>query len=102
MYKPVNLKENIANLEKRVQEYWMQHGTAGKSIENREGAPRYIFFEGPHGQRKTWHPSRDGAHHQRYGVPLQNHERISGKTQSRMGYPWPTRGNRSGKAPWPP
>ncbi len=47
MYKPVNLKENIANLEKRVQEYWMQHGTAGKSIENREGAPRYIFFEGP-------------------------------------------------------
>jgi isoleucyl-tRNA synthetase len=47
MHKQVNLKENITDLEKRIQAYWEQHRISDKSITNRDGAPKFVFFEGP-------------------------------------------------------
>ncbi len=44
MYKPVNVKENS---EIKIQQYWKKNQISEKSISNREGAEKYIFFEGP-------------------------------------------------------
>jgi len=47
MYKPLDLKENAAHLEKRLREYWNEHDIIRKSEEFREGKPKYVFYEGP-------------------------------------------------------
>ena len=47
MYKAVDPKERTADLEKRIRQYWEENSTSDKSIENREGSERFIFFEGP-------------------------------------------------------
>ncbi len=47
MHKPIDLKESPRQLEKRVRNYWKQHGLAQKSVDFREGAPQFIFYEGP-------------------------------------------------------
>jgi isoleucyl-tRNA synthetase len=47
MYKPIDLKEKANELEKRVREHWEKNNIFEKSMENRTGAERFIFFEGP-------------------------------------------------------
>jgi len=47
MYKAFDPKEKVTELEKRVQEYWLNNGTAKKSEDFRDGAEKFIFFEGP-------------------------------------------------------
>ncbi len=47
MYKAVDPKERTADLEKRIRKYWEENNTSEKSIENREGSEKFIFFEGP-------------------------------------------------------
>jgi isoleucyl-tRNA synthetase len=47
MYKTVDPKEKTSDLEKRIRNYWEENNTADKSIDNREGAENFIFFEGP-------------------------------------------------------
>ena len=47
MYKSIDLKESPALLEERVREYWQKKNTHNKSIDNREGAEQFVFFEGP-------------------------------------------------------
>lgn len=47
MYRPVDTKEKIADLENRIREYWKKHDTARKSEDFREGAEKFVFFEGP-------------------------------------------------------
>jgi len=47
MYKTVDPKEKTADLELRIRKHWEDTQTHKKSIENREGAERYVFFEGP-------------------------------------------------------
>ncbi|MFA5466187.1 MAG: isoleucine--tRNA ligase, partial [Candidatus Cloacimonadales bacterium] len=47
MYKGINLKEKASEFEKRIRDYWAEENTADKSITNREGDEKFVFFEGP-------------------------------------------------------
>lgn len=47
MYKNIDLKENPRDLEARVRQYWEAKDIAQKSIDFREGNPRFTFYEGP-------------------------------------------------------
>ncbi|HQP33175.1 MAG TPA: class I tRNA ligase family protein, partial [Candidatus Cloacimonas sp.] len=47
MYKTPDLKESPRHLENRIREYWKKHDLAQKSVDIREGNPRFIFYEGP-------------------------------------------------------
>ncbi|MFO7895681.1 MAG: isoleucine--tRNA ligase [Candidatus Cloacimonadales bacterium] len=47
MYKTVDPKERTAELEKRIRAYWEKNNTANRSIEQRDGAEQFVFFEGP-------------------------------------------------------
>jgi isoleucyl-tRNA synthetase len=52
------MKESPRHLEERVRAYWKQHGLAQKSIDFREGAPQFVFYEGPPTAN-----GRPGIHH---------------------------------------
>ena len=47
MYKQIDTKEKSVVLEKRVREFWQKHNIAKKSEDIREGAPKFVFYEGP-------------------------------------------------------
>ncbi len=47
MFKEVNKNLSIPEIEKRVLDFWKKNDVFKQSIENREGSPRYIFYEGP-------------------------------------------------------
>ncbi|RLC53679.1 MAG: isoleucine--tRNA ligase [Candidatus Cloacimonadota bacterium] len=47
MYKTVDIKAKPADLDKKIREYWIKHNIAQKSEDFREGAEKFIFFEGP-------------------------------------------------------
>ncbi|WP_274651837.1 isoleucine--tRNA ligase [Paenibacillus humicola] len=51
----VDVKERARVREKRVLAKWNAEGTFKQSIENREGRPNYVFYEGP--------PTANGAPH---------------------------------------
>ncbi len=58
MYRSINIKENHSELESRVRKQWEENKTHDKSIENRDGKERYVFFEGPPTAN-----GRPGIHH---------------------------------------
>ncbi len=47
MYKNIDLKESPKHLEERIRAFWKEHSLAQKSIDLREGAPQFVFYEGP-------------------------------------------------------
>jgi len=47
MFKEIDVKEKANEFEARINKYWEENGIAKKSENFREGAPKYIFFEGP-------------------------------------------------------
>ncbi|MBT3191141.1 MAG: class I tRNA ligase family protein, partial [Verrucomicrobia bacterium] len=47
MYTPVSNKVDFAAIEKDVLAFWDANDTFKKSIEHREGAPEYVFYDGP-------------------------------------------------------
>lgn len=47
MYKSIDLKETAAKLEKRIRDFWDENSTHEKSINLKNGAPKFVFFEGP-------------------------------------------------------
>ncbi|MCU6798229.1 isoleucine--tRNA ligase [Paenibacillus sp. WQ 127069] len=51
----VDVKEQAAKREKRVYEQWVQEQTFSRSINQRLGKPRFVFYEGP--------PTANGAPH---------------------------------------
>ncbi|GGA27443.1 isoleucine--tRNA ligase [Psychrobacillus lasiicapitis] len=42
-----NEKETALRREERVRRHWQQNETFQKSVENREGSPSFVFYEGP-------------------------------------------------------
>lgn len=42
-----NEKETALQREERVRRHWQQNETFQKSVENREGSPSFVFYEGP-------------------------------------------------------
>lgn len=51
----VDVKERARTREQRILAKWQEQNTFKKSIENREGKPNYVFYEGP--------PTANGAPH---------------------------------------
>jgi len=47
MFKPVSPKLNVTSTEDNVLKFWKQRDIFKKTLEQREGGPEYVFFEGP-------------------------------------------------------
>ncbi|HEX2978919.1 MAG TPA: isoleucine--tRNA ligase, partial [Anaerolineaceae bacterium] len=58
MFKPVTPKLNITLMEEAMLRYWKSHDIFQKSLQQREGGPEYIIFEGPPTAN-----GRPGIHH---------------------------------------
>lgn len=47
MFKAVSPKVDIIKLEKEVLDFWRMNRVFARTMEEREGQPRYVFYEGP-------------------------------------------------------
>ncbi len=47
MFKPVSPKLNVTSMEEGVMKLWKQNDIFKKTVEQREGGPEYVFYEGP-------------------------------------------------------
>src|SRR5512135_2853475 len=47
MFKPVSSKLNVTSMEENVLRFWKQADIFKKTVEQRQGAPEYVFYEGP-------------------------------------------------------
>ena len=47
MFKPVSPKLNVTSMEDAVLKFWKQAQIFKKTVEQRQGAPEYVFYEGP-------------------------------------------------------
>jgi len=47
MFKPVNSKLNVTSMEDAVLKFWKQREIFKKTVEQRQGGPEYVFYEGP-------------------------------------------------------
>ena len=47
MFKKIDVKAKPAEFEKPIRNYWKQHNIPQKSEDFREGAPKFVFYEGP-------------------------------------------------------
>src|SRR5260370_29492640 len=47
MFKAISDKVRLPDLEKEILAYWKTHRIFEKSVEGRQSAPDYTFFEGP-------------------------------------------------------
>jgi len=47
MFREVSSTVNFPALEEEILKFWKEHRTFEKSVEQRAGAPRYVFYEGP-------------------------------------------------------
>jgi len=47
MFKPVSAKLNVSSMEENVLKFWKQAEIFKKTVEQREGGPEYVFYEGP-------------------------------------------------------
>jgi len=56
MFKAVDNKVDFPALEARILEFWREHGIYEKSLEQRRGAPRFVFYEGPPTANGLPHP----------------------------------------------
>jgi len=56
MFEPLPSEFDFAAAEKRVREFWGAHDVFGRSIAQRAGAPRFVFYEGPPTANGIPHP----------------------------------------------
>jgi isoleucyl-tRNA synthetase len=56
MFEPVRGKPDFPALETGIAAFWREHGTYRKSLEQRRGAPRFVFYEGPPTANGLPHP----------------------------------------------
>jgi isoleucyl-tRNA synthetase len=47
MFEPVNSRVNFPQNEEKQLQFWKQNQIFEKSVKNREGKPRFVFYEGP-------------------------------------------------------
>ncbi len=57
-FKPVSPKLDVTSMEDGVLKFWKQNQTFKKTIEQRQGKPEYVFYEGPPTAN-----GRPGVHH---------------------------------------
>jgi len=58
MFKPVSSKLKVTSMEEGVLKFWKQAEIFNKTVEQREGGPEYVFYEGPPTAN-----GRPGVHH---------------------------------------
>ncbi len=58
MFKPVSAKVNLPEKEQEQLDFWRQNRVFERTMEEREGGPRYVFYEGPPTAN-----GRPGTHH---------------------------------------
>ena len=46
-YREVSANMNFVEREKETERFWSENRIFGKSVEQREGAPLYTFYDGP-------------------------------------------------------
>ena len=56
MFEPVRGKPNFPEIEAAIGRLWRQNGTYAKSLNQRQGAKRFVFFEGPPTANGMPHP----------------------------------------------
>ena len=47
MFPPVNSKVNFSQLEENILQLWQDKNVFERSVEARQGAPRFVLYEGP-------------------------------------------------------
>lgn len=47
MFKPVSPKLNVTAMEENILKFWKQAGIFQKTVEQRNGRPEFVFYEGP-------------------------------------------------------
>jgi isoleucyl-tRNA synthetase len=47
MFKPVSSKLNVTSMEENILKFWKQTDIFKQTVEQRQGAPEYVFYEGP-------------------------------------------------------
>ncbi len=47
MFRPVSSKLNITMMEEDILRFWKKHDIFHKSMDERAGGPKYVFYEGP-------------------------------------------------------
>jgi isoleucyl-tRNA synthetase len=53
---------NLPNIAETVLKRWEENKVFERSVEEREGAPAYVFYEGPPSANGlAWNSSRDGT-----------------------------------------
>nr|WP_251034042.1 class I tRNA ligase family protein [Priestia megaterium] len=58
--KEVNVRESSQEREQRIQQQWQKGNVFQQSVQNREGHPSFVFYEGP--------PTANGLPHGRARV----------------------------------
>ena len=79
---------NLYKVNEEVLNEWDKQDLFHKSMNEREGCPSFVFFEGP--PSANGHP---GIHHVmartiKDVLPLQNYARLSSKAQGWLGHTW--------------
>ena len=74
MYNKVSTDLKFVEREKEVEKFWEDHDIFGKSIEDREGHPTYMFYDD--GQRQTSYRPRADPRHQRHDSEIPDHEGV--------------------------
>ena len=88
MYKKVSTDMNFVSREKEVEKFWDDNEIFQKSMDEKEGCPDYIFYDGP--------PTANGKPHIGHVLTrvikddpeIPYNERIYGSKKGRMGYTW--------------
>ena len=47
MYEKVSKDLNFVDREKEIEKFWEENDIFKKILEDREGCPKYIFYDGP-------------------------------------------------------
>jgi isoleucyl-tRNA synthetase len=55
-FQPVENNVSLPNLEENILEFWRENKIYDRSLQQREGAPKYVFFEGPPTANGKPHP----------------------------------------------
>ena len=98
-FQDVSARVDFPALDARILKFWKDHGIFEKSLEGREDAPLYVFYEGPpDGQRQARLAPRHRAHLQGPLPALQDDARLPRAAQGRLGHARPAGGAR-GRAP---
>ena len=88
MYKKVPTDMNFVGREKEVEKFWDENHIFEKSIEEREGCPEYIFYDGPPtANGKAAHRTCADTCHQGHDPALPYDEGLHGAEKGRMGHP---------------